>query len=46
MAMLNELKTKLYDKINSIDETYQVDSNKLIVESLTTRIVEGLLDDI
>lgn len=34
LAMLNELKTKLYDKINSIDETYQVDSNKLISEGL------------
>ena len=33
--MINKLKKKLFDKINSIEETYIVDDKKLITENLT-----------
>ena len=33
--MINKLKKKLFDKINSIEETYKIDDEKLITESLS-----------
>lgn len=35
LEMINKLKKKLFDKINSIEETYTVDDKKLITENLT-----------
>ena len=35
LEMINKLKKKLFDKINSIEETYIVDDKKLITENLT-----------
>lgn len=35
LEMINKLKKKLFDKINSIEETYTVDDKKLITEKLT-----------
>lgn len=32
LAMINKLKTKLYDKINSIEETYTINDEDLIIE--------------
>ena len=35
LEMINKLKKKLFDKINSIEETYKIDDEKLITESLS-----------
>ena len=35
LEMINKLKKKLFDKINSIEETYIADDKKLITENLT-----------
>ena len=35
LEMINKLKKKLFDKINSIEETYKTDDEKLITESLS-----------
>jgi hypothetical protein len=29
--MLNNLKTKIFDRLNSIEETFKVDDDKLII---------------
>lgn len=40
LEMINKLKTKLFDRINSIEETFKVDDNALIIK--TPDINEGI----